>query len=348
VPFKSAKFFLAIPVFAVWLCGCSQNGPEQYLDTYLQRLANTLDADLPTIKQRDIPRLANRAQLRLDLPAANLGALDFLALRGCDLQVTIGKRNSSLGKLASDSQRLLLELEYLQHAPQCIAQMQSEGRLEIARTLTDAQALKLQQLPGLIYNATLANVEFYRFWRKPTELGPYPANTSSLVISAMARMSGYIERWLSGDYRADNRDFEILLSEVAKGDGGALLQSLALQESHLAAGNTLLQQNLAGGPLCAPGYRSAAADILPVVIKKYFVGGVQPWSAALGRRHYELLPAVERLEQQLVTALPGIYSRWQNRRKEMVSQMILAPAAHVEALKVVLAPCQPQQNPPGG
>ncbi|MEH6591158.1 MAG: DUF3080 family protein [Halioglobus sp.] len=347
MPLKPAKFFIAMQIFVLWLCGCGQNGPEQHLDNYLQRLANTLDANVPVIHQRSVPRLANRAQLRLDLPSANLGALDFLALRGCALQVTIGKRNSSLGRLASDSQRLLLELEYLQHAPKCIEQMRAEGRLEIVRTLTDAQTLKQQQLPGLIYNASLANVEFYRFWRKPAELGPYPANTSSLVISAVGRLSGYIQRWLSGDYRADNRDFEILLSEVAKGDGGALLQSLALQESRLAAGNTLLKRRLARGPLCAPGYRAAAADILPVVIRKYFIGDVQPWSAALGRRHYELLPVIERLEQQLNAALPETYTHWQNQRSQILSLMVEAPAAHVGQLKAALAPCQTQQNTPG-
>jgi hypothetical protein len=319
--------------------GCSKPGPTQHLDDYLTRLARTLDVEQVTIPTAAAPRMPKTADLRLLLPSANLDALDFLSLSGCAVQITIGKRNSSLGKFASDSQRLLLELEYLQLAPQCIEYMRKSGNSQLADTLEQAHVLKQAQLPGLIFNATLANTEFRAFWKKPADLADYPLQTSSVVLSALAVIALDVERWLAGDYRADNREFEIQLSEVAKGDGGALLLALATQESRLEAANHLLRESLANGPLCSAQYRRAAADTLPKIIQKTFITGMQPWSAALGRRYHELIPALVRLEDLLANALPPSYSHWKLERAAAFSRLISAPMHHVHLLQETLAPC---------
>jgi Protein of unknown function (DUF3080) len=335
---RGALLFPALVALA--LGGCAEEGPVQALDIYLARLARTLEQDaskpVPS-PQRKPPKTS---ELRLELPPGNLDALDFLSLRGCALQTTIGKKNSSLGIFASDSQRLLLELEYLQLAPACIAQLQRTGEAELAATLGAAFALKRDQLPGLIFNATLANTEFRQLWKKPAEIGDYPAQTSSAVLSALAAISIQTERWLAGNYQSENREFEILLSEVAKGDAGALHYALSLQAASLAVGNQLLRGSLDSGPLCSQRYRKSAADVLPKVVEKYFIGEVQPWSAALGRRYHELYPAVKKLEKQLSAVLPVLYLEWAENRNRELSRLIRAPVEHVNMLKQVQEPCE--------
>ena len=326
--------------FVLGLPGCAEPGPEQALDTYLDRIATTLALDSGEVTVVSSPKPPKISDLRLTLPPANLGTLDFLSLTGCAVQITIGKRNSSLGLFASDSQRLLLDLEYLQLAPQCIDFMRQAGRRELADLLQDAFVLKREQLPGLIFNATLGNTEFRQFWKKPQTLNDYPRQTSSAVLSALAAINLHVKRWLSGDFQANNKAFEILLSEIARGDGGALLQALAIQESRLEAGNTLLRQSLTRGPLCAPRYRHDGADTLPQVIKKYFIAEVQPWSASLGRRYHELLPPLIELEEVLFHALPESYNDWRQIRQKAFLQLISAPREHVELLEKVLSPCQ--------
>ena len=59
------------------------------------------------------------------------------------------------------------------------------------------------------------------------------------------------------NYSHDNEGFELLLSEVALADGGALASALGLQGAALAAADTLLQRRLDRGPLCRPGRRPA-------------------------------------------------------------------------------------------
>lgn len=324
----------------LWFTGCGGQQPEAALARYLERLERTLDQPAPAVTLPDLPRLPPRGELRLDLEGGNLGTLDFLALSGCELQITIGKRNSSLGLMASPSQRLLLELEFLRLAPACIAHMRNKERAELAELLQGAVELKQQQLPALIFNATLGGPEYRKLWQPPQNLDDYPAQTSSVPLTALAEINASVRRWLAGDYSASNIEFEIQLSEVAKADGGALLQALALQAGWLEAGNGLLRARRQRGPLCAGPIRPAAATVLPNVIGKFFVGEVQPWSAALGRRQHELLPLVAALESGLESALPLAYRQWQDLRDRQLQEWTGAPRRHVEALQAVLAPCE--------
>ncbi|MFK8048633.1 MAG: DUF3080 family protein [Halioglobus sp.] len=321
------------------LTACSELGPERNLDNYIERLERTLQLEAP----ERIPGTSHRppkvSELRQTITSGNLGALDFLSLSGCAVQITIGKRNSSLGIMASDSQRLLLALEYLEHAPECIRHMRSLNRNEIATVLEDAFRLKQRQLPKLIYNATIANTEFRQFWKAPEKLRSYPAQTSSAVLSALSALNQQVKRWLEGEYTANNLEFEILLSEIAKGDGGALIKAFGIQQSYLDSANALLKMKLSAGPLCTDHKRDAAATILPNVVHKFFIGEVQPWSADLGRRYHELLPPISKLEELLSAGLSEKYEQWRHERNEVLSLLVTAPSNHAGVLKETLDSC---------
>lgn len=323
----------------LWLAACGGQEPDAALTRYLERLQRTLEQPAPAVALPELPRLPARGELRLDLERSNLGTLDFLALSGCEVQITIGKRNSSLGIMASPSQRLLLELEFLRLAPSCIDHMRATERSSLADLLQEAFDLKQRQLPALIYNATLGGPEYRQLWQPPQYLGRYPEQTSSVPLTALADINASTRRWLAGDYAANNMEFEIQLSEVAKADGGALLKALALQAAWLEAGDTLLQGRRQRGPLCSGPLRPAAASILRNVVEKFFVGEVQPWSAALGRRQHELLPLVTALESALESALPAAYRGWQEQRNASLAAWTAAPRQHVGELQEVLAPC---------
>jgi hypothetical protein len=209
------------------LVGCE--GPEAQYQGYLPRLGYILSEDTPVTRQPTLPELPATDQLHLNIPPSSLDTLDFLALSGCAVQATIGKRNSSLGRMASDSQRLLLALEYLQLAPRCISYQRERDATPLADTLQHAWHLQRQQLPALIFNATLGGAEYRTLWLAQ---GSAPGESvsgagSNLIIPALQSINDHARRWLAGDYRADNRTFEILLSEVAAGDSGAPLQTLA-------------------------------------------------------------------------------------------------------------------------
>ena len=330
---------LALGLLVVTLAGCTSRDPAAAHDLYLARLARTLSVPKAAVVQLPLTSLPAPRQLLLDIAPGKLGALDFLALSGCAVQVTIGKRNSSLGRMAPPSQRLLLELEFLQLAPACIQHLRGKGREELAATVQEAATLKKEQLPALIFNATLASEEYRDFWRGGSLPPEYPEATGSAVVSALRAITAHSRRWLAGDYTADNLGFELLLGEIARGDGGELLRALAHQKSWLEAANRMLEQRAARGPLCTQHIRPAAADILPNVVHRFFIDGIQPRAAAVGRRYHELLPAVAELEALLADTLPAPYRDWQQRRDALLAAFVTAPREHVRQLQAVQEPC---------
>ena len=319
------------------LTGCAKPSADTPFEVYLERLGRTLDAGTQNlVLYQPIPRPPRPGQLRLDIPSDKLGTLDFMDLRGCELQVTIGKGNSSLGRLARDSQKLLLALEYLALAPNCIEFLQAEGETELANTLVQAQRQKADLLPALIFNATLASEEFRALWR-PTPLTPdYPSSTSSAVVTALDNIQKSASRWLTGDYSADNLRFELQLSEVSRGDAGQLWRALAHQGQWLDAANAKLERR---GPICTDNLRPDAADILPNVIRKYFIDGIQPRAAKLGRRYHQLTPPVFALEALLKPSLPSGYLSWSEERNSALNKLIQAPKQHVLQLQNTLVGC---------
>lgn len=330
---------LAALLPATLLTACQPPGPDAAFATYLQRLGNTLAVAPRAPAGQPLPRPPRSAALRLDLPGSRIDTLDFLSLSGCELQVTIGRRNSSLGRLARDSQRLLLELEYLRLAPACVARLRAQGNDALAATLEQAWRDKREQLPARIFNATLGGEEYRAFWRAVPAPGAYPAVGEDTAAAALAAVNAGVRRWLAGDYRADNRAFEILLGEVAGGNGGALLAALARQQAWLAAADEMLAERAARGPLCAPGIRHRAADILPNVVRRYFVTPIQPQAARQHGGLHALRPPVAELEALLAAALPAAYLDWARARDRRLEAVMAAPRRHVTALQRLLAPC---------
>lgn len=337
--FRAVCYLLAAGLTIGFLPGCQPAGPEAALELYLQRLAGALEMEVPPTHPTPIAPPPRPGELQVVLSSTKIDTLDFLALSGCELQVNIGRRNSSLGRAAAPSQKLLLDLEFLRLAPECIAYQRQQGRIALAATLEEAWQMKEEQLPAAIFNATLAGTEYRQFWRDNIPPGEYPAVTGSQVVTALNGINALVRRWLDGDYRADNLEFEILLGEVATGDGGSLLSALVSQATALKAADDMLHRAQADGPLCGPGYRSRAADILPNVVRKFLAGGIQPHSAALEQRRYALIPPVRELEALLRDTLSPQFRHWRKQRDNLLEQAASAPRRHVTIISAALAPC---------
>lgn len=323
----------------VLLGGCQADSPDTRFQTYLDRLATTLSVTAITPEYPATLRPPRSGKLRLEIPSDSLDTLDFLALSGCAVQVTIGKRNSSLGRMAKPSQRLLLALEYLRLAPDCITYLRKNDKNTLAELLEQSWQHKREQLPALIFNATLGADEYRSVWLASPVVADFPKLSSSVSVLALQAVNEQVSTWLSGDYQADNRGFELLLGEVAGGDAGILLKALSRQSAWLDSADQMLQQRMDRGPLCAPGVRFEAADILPEVVRKYFIGQIQPQAARMNQRYYNLLPPIADLEVQLNSSLPPTYRRWQTSRNKRFAKVNSASRRHVENLKAIQRPC---------
>ncbi|GAB5415538.1 MAG: hypothetical protein Cons2KO_31410 [Congregibacter sp.] len=327
------------------MSACSPATPESRTLDYIERLARPLDLAAPEYTAPPSSTISppRWQALQIDIPADNVDGLDFLRLRGCALQTTVARRNSSLGKVAPPSQRLLLDLAFLREAPACIEKLRNEDEQELAAQLNESLVSKQQNLGSRIFNATLGGPEFRQFWQAGRQSEAYPADTSSLVLTAAEQLAADVARWLDGDYRADSEKFELALSEIAKGDGGTLLVALTRQGALLAAADLLVDKQLAKGSLCEGGRIDEAAPILRTVVQKFFIGQVQPQLAALNQRYHALMPPLQTLEETLRRSrresLPAAFEEWTERRDGALADALAAPAAHVAQLQLLLGAC---------
>jgi hypothetical protein len=78
------------------------------------------------------------------------------------------------------------------------------------------------------------------------------------------------------------------------------------------------------------------------VVQKFFVGEVQPWSAALNQRYHQLLDPIRTLEETLAAVLPPDYRTWRDQRDALLGASRKGPSTHVRRLQALLGPCYPE------
>jgi hypothetical protein len=329
-----------------WLCllaliGCSEpdTGPA-HLDEYLKRLSAVTGVELASDAPYESARFDLPKEQAPELPAASqIDLIDFLSLSGCELQVNLGRRNTQLGRTASPSQRLLLDLEFMDLAPDCITLLRARGDDELARTLSAVSVEREAQLPDSIARALLSGPEWRLFWERPATLGDYPDETNSAMTESLSRLADLTRGWLGGNWQASNREVELLLSDLRAGDGGALLAAHSLVSRELARANTLLTRTRSAAPLCPFGNPTDRSKALEQVVARFFVGALQPWLVQLRQRTELLLEPVKNLEAPLLDALSPRYRAWVIERDDLLNTQSERIRAHIANIQAALAQC---------
>jgi hypothetical protein len=323
----------------ILLQACQPGAPDSPFKRYLNQLDLALSVAPPIVQATPIPPAPEAGELQLAIPPSSIDRLDFLQLSGCAVQANIGKRQTSLGQFAKPSQRLFLELEYLRLAPACINRLRVSNNHPLAGNLEVAWQAKQAQLPALIFNATLGSDEYRAFWLAVPAPGEYPRSDSDAIKSALQAINEQTRRWLNGDYRAHNRDLELLLSEVAGGDGGARLQDWSRQIDWLATANLMVEQGLTIGALCSKHKPEPAALRRTAIARSYFIDVIQPLVTQSQLHYLAVMAPVTTLETQLKNALPPAYRRWAADRNQRVTDLSSAPGQHLEQLSRIQQTC---------
>ncbi len=318
---------------AVTITACS--AAHDPVADYARRLLRTLDEPPPAVLSATPVRPPRSSQLQVPHGSLDINPLEFLDLGECAVQVTVARSNSSLGKLAPASQRLLLELEFLTLAPDCVNRLHAKQETNLAIQVQAAYELKLKQLPTRVFNATLGGPEFVDMWQPRRSPDHYPASAGSKLLGAMEALAADTRRWLSGDFRVDHTAFEKRLQLLSSGDGGQLLRALVQQAAALDALTGVVAQQ----ELCFQGRPTPRSRNLLNVVTLFFAGEVQPRGALLEQRRYQLSQAVTRLEDLLAGALPPTYLDWQHARDRQLVDTAQAPRRHALALSEVLVDC---------
>ena len=333
---------------AWWLClviliGCSgtDTGPA-YLDEYLDRLSTVTGVELTSGAPYESGRFdLPREHATESYASSQIDLIDFLSLSGCGLQLNLGRRNTQLGRTASPSQRLLLDLEFMDLAPECITLLQKRGDDELASTLAAISAEREAQLSDSIARALLMGPEWRMFWERPETLGNYPADTNSTITESLSRLADLTQGWLDGNWQASNREVELLLGNLRAGDGGALLAAHSQVSRELERANTLLAKTQSTAPLCPYGNPTDRSKALEQVVARFFVGAVQPWLVQLRQRTELLLAPITDLETPLSPALSPEYRAWIIDRDQLLTNQTELIRAHITNIQATLSRCEP-------
>jgi len=326
-------------LLSISACSPAEVGAEKF-DNYLKRLSRVADVEVESMEASRSPKIPNFAQRRTStIPNGTLSLIDFLSLSGCALQANIARRNTSMGRTASASQKLILDLEFLRLAPACIELLTQQGETEIAKTLHDNIALRRTHLKQRLFTALLGGPEWQDFWRIPNRLLDYPDNASGDTAQALWILSQRVERFLDGQWTEKDEDLEPLLAKLRVNSGGQLVEAARLQTDKLTRGSAIMALAATREAYCHRGAITDIGTVTKTVIAKYFAGDVQAWSARVSQRHYEIQTPLLALETHLEDVLPHEYVVWRQHREELLEQLYAAPRQHVLSAQALLNDC---------
>ena len=269
--------------------------------------------------------------------AASLNLLDFLSLHGCEVQLSIARKNSSLGKFAQDSQVLLETLQFLKHAPACVRSLANEDQADLIDKLSQALDLKTKQLPSLILQTSLLSDEARAFWKPNKSLGDYPEQVSVHPIQALAYLEDSFVEIANAQYELESSAFEQALQTINQGDGGNLFYALSYYRLALEQLNQLLAKRIELG--CRGLNVQQLSLRLDNVVQKFFIDRVQVWAAQLNQRYYELMSAYQSLETGLAQHESNLYKHWREMRDGLMQSALEVSREHVKQVQSLQDSC---------
>ena len=147
------------------LCNGCRSDFSSVLDDYEYRIGNIFPHSPTTQQQTPVTparyQWPSVSQLTLPWPESTIDLLDSLKLSRCAVALPIMKKNSTLGRFHSQSQRLILESEILHQLPDCIKQHSTDDALAVK--LQAAYQEKIFGQQHMVWSALFSSQEFQRF-----------------------------------------------------------------------------------------------------------------------------------------------------------------------------------------
>lgn len=306
-------------LLAAGLYGCSAPSLQDHLDDYLQRLSNTLDQPLPQLKKASWPGLPSYRERHQDLPDLRIDLLDFLDLDECGLQQLVAQRNSSLGKVMTDSQRLLYEHRFLQALRVCLTRSDKLPD-ELQTHLHKVLAIKQSTVPLVRWNASWGSREFAALFSRAAPAKP-PGQTFTTANSREALI------WLQTNFPPrpgqpvpDSATLESRYQTLEQGrHGGELLNTLQSYSDALQTATQLIEQRLARKPVCYRQTPSRSGRIAENILRKFYIQNLQPELAELDREGRAFLEAANASLSHHKNRTPKIMLQWQQNTLSLTS-----------------------------
>ncbi|MBU0911828.1 MAG: DUF3080 domain-containing protein [Gammaproteobacteria bacterium] len=315
-PFTKAVSLLAV-VFV--LTGCSDPAIALMHD-YAKRLSRTLSLELQDPAPLDLQPLPSITTTRADIADTSISLVELVATRACGLDLLLGERNSSLGKVMTPSQRLKYELAFLKQVQPCLTHPDIAPDLQqkLAAIASDKAALIDKHWQNFLQQDETLRQQLhpYRSLSEPDSVAGV-AETMQALHSLLALKKSIVQQnW----QHASSINPELALEALYKANTlSQLQQSLRFSQNWLQSLNQQLEQ-LDLKTQCPAGKSSDKAEILNTILLQYFIGKVQLYLAQVDGTYQQLYPLLLQLYQGTALAQP-IQLRFEAPNTELKAEL---------------------------
>jgi len=308
---------LVVVVFV--LSGCSDPA-QSLMDDYAKRLSRTLALEIQDPAPLDLQPLPSITTTRADITESSINLVELVATRACALDLLLGERNSSLGKVMTPSQRLKYELAFLKQTQPCLTHPDIAPDLQqkLAAIASDKAALINKHWQNFLQQDETLRQQLhpYRNLSEPNSVAGV-ADTMQALHSLLALQKSIVQQnW----QQASSINPEQALEALYKANTlSQLQQSLRFSQNWLQSLNQQLGQ-LDLKAQCPAGKSSDKAEILNTILLQYFIGKVQVYLAQVDGTYQQLYPLLLQLYQGTALAQP-IQQRFEAPNTELKAEL---------------------------
>jgi hypothetical protein len=301
------------------LSGCSDPAIA-VMEDYASRLERVLALELQEPATADLPPLPSIADTKAEIAESSITLVELVATRACGLDLLLGERNSSLGKVMSPSQRLKYELAFLKQVQPCLTNPDIAPDLQqkLAAIAADKAVLIDKHWQNfLLQDETLRQqLHPYRSLSEPNSVAGVAETLQAMHSLLALRKQIGEQNWRL----AKDIDPERALQALYQANTlSQLQQSLRFSHNWLQSLNLQLDQvDLTAQ--CPVGKSSDKADILNTILLQYFIGKVQVYLAQLDGSYQQLYPLLQQLYQGTALAQP-ISQRFEVPHNELKAEL---------------------------
>ncbi|NRP94192.1 hypothetical protein XMG59_000275 [Marinobacterium sp. xm-g-59] len=342
------KHWLTLLLSTSFIAGCIDTDPAQSLiETYAERTSRAIDIDFDLQLNKTsklYPILPDRRERTETLRPITEGLIDVLDLKQCGLIDLIAQRNTSLGKLAGGSQRLIYELGFIPKLRSCQKLLTGDSsQTDVLARVQEINQIKSDNWPKQIWNSLYSSPEMEQHF----SLGAAPLlpdadySTSELMLT-MQRFAEIAETQNNTDWQTPSfaneleRDYETL---YRSNFGSEWLASMALLTQVLEQTSEAINQRLNDRPICFNQRQNQKSEILWNVFMKFYVNSLQPYIAQVERTGRQW----SNLHQAIIASLNLPQSRWLDTythpEGEVWSRYLKARENHTQSWQNILDQC---------
>ena len=301
------------------LSGCSDPA-QSLMDDYTSRLSRTLVLEIKAPAPLDLQPLPSITTTRADIADSSISLVELVATRACGLDLLLGERNSSLGKVMTPSQRLKYELVFLKQVQPCLTNpdIASDLQQKLAAIASDKAALIDKHWQNFLQQDETLRQQLHpsRSLSEPNSVAGV-AETMQALHSLLALKKSIVQQnW----QHASSINPEQALEALYKANTlSQLQQSLRFSQNWLQSLNQQLEQ-LDLKTQCPAGKSSDKTEILNTILLQYFIGKVQLYLAQVDGAYQQLYPLLEQLYQDTALA-PSIQQRFEVPNTELKAEL---------------------------